>query len=158
MKKLFALLLVVFMAAGLSLQAQDKAVVRVAAGQHLVKFPTVADQLADSLDYVLKEFDLTKKTKVQYYTIPVYVDTVATSHDVASTHYLTINLQQSYDYVTWANLDTVLYYGASGDSTFNFQDLTTGSSAPYMRVKATVVSTDSVDYQLDDVWGRFLDK
>ena len=158
MKKLLSMLAILLFVSTMALQAQLRDEIKVPAGAHLVEFADLStDLLPDSLDYIVKEFDLTKKTKVQYYTIPVYVDTVATSGDLTS-HYLTINSQQSFDRVTWANIDTVLYYGNSGDSTFNFQDLTTGTSAPYLRVKLTVVSTDSVDYSLGKVFGRFLDK
>jgi hypothetical protein len=158
MRKIFTLLAVLVVAAGFALNAQQKATVRVADNDYLVKFPVLStDVMNDSASYIYKVFDLSNKKKVQYYTIPVYVDT--TSHDaVDSTEYAVILLQESFDNVTWANLDTANYYGIAGDSTFNFQDITTGTSAPWMRVKFGPLTSDSVNISVDQVWGRFLNK
>ena len=149
MRKIFTLLAVLVVAAGFALNAQQRATVKVADNEYTVKFPVLStDVMNDSLAYVYKVFDLTKKKKVQYYTVPVYVDT--TSHDaVDSTEYATILLQESFDNVTWDNLDTVKYYGIAGDSTFKFQDITTGTSAPWLRVKFGPLTSDSVNISVE---------
>jgi len=157
MKKLLTLLAVFVFAAGFALNAQDKATVKVAEGTHFVKFPaSTTDVVDDSLATVEKIFDLSKKKKVQYYTIPVYVDVVLLSGD-GIYDYQQILLQESFDNVTWSTLTTKNYFGGA-DSTFNFQDITTGTSAPYLRVLFGTGTSDSLTIKVDDVWGRFLNK
>jgi len=158
MKKILTLLAVLVFAAGMALQAQQKAILRVADGQHLVKFPVVAADVIDAdSETVIKKFDLSRKTKVQYYTIPVYVD--STAHPASdSSEYIPVVLQASYDDVTWTPLDTVDYYAIDGDTAFNFQDISTGTSAPFLRLYFDGSEGDSVNVTVSGVYGRFLDK
>jgi pyruvate dehydrogenase complex dehydrogenase (E1) component len=158
MKKLLSLLAAFVLAAGFALNAQDKTILKVPEGTHFVKFAqSTTDVVDDSLATVEKIFDLSKKKKVQYYTIPVYVDSTSTSESDGVNDYQTILLQESFDNITYSNLDTVNYYGGA-DSTFNFQDISTGTSAPYLRVLFGTGTSDSLFIKVDDVWGRFLDK
>lgn len=158
MKKILSLFAVLVLSAGIALSAQQKDQLRVEKGQHLVKFKVNSLDVIDADgETVIKVFDLNKKDKVQYYTIPVYMDSV--NHPgVDSSEYITILLQESFDNSTWATLTTKTYHAVAGDTTFNFQDISTGTSAPWVRVKFGGSEGDSVQINVQDVWGRFLDK
>jgi len=157
MRKLFIFIATLILSAGLSLSAQKLTQVRVEDGEHNVKFPVVATDVLDSDgETIAKMFDLSRKASVQYYTVPVYVDSSA--HPGTLGHYVPILLQQSFDKVTWATITTVNYYATTSDTTFNFQDVSTGISAPYLRVYFNGSDADSVNIKVTGVYGRFLNK
>jgi hypothetical protein len=158
MKKILTLFAVLILTAGFALNAQQKDQLRIEKGQHLVKFQTLAADVMDADgETVIKVFDLNKKNKVQYYTVPVYLDSIDRP-GLDGSELITITLEESFDNVTWAILTTKTFGATQSDTTFNFQDLSTGSSAPWMRVKFNGAEADSVNVSVRTVWGRFLDK
>jgi len=157
MKKILTLLAALILSAGIAVNAQQREVLTVVNGAHLVKFAVDPLDVIDADgETVIKVFDLNKKNKVQYYTIPVYMDSVA--HPGTLSHPIAVLLQQSFDNETWATVTTKSYYASTSDTTFNFQDISTGTSAPWLRVKFGGAEGDSVNINVQDVWGRFLDK
>jgi hypothetical protein len=159
MKKILTLLAVLVVTAGFALNGQGRAAtVKVPNATHLIKFPVVASDILDADGEVIyKIFDLGGKTKVQYYTIPVVLDSVDRP-GLDGSELITVTLQESFDNVNWADLDTATYGATQADTTFNFQDLSTGTSAPLLRVKLDGADADSVNVSVTSVWGRFLDK
>jgi len=155
MKKLFLLLLIAALSVGL-LNAQSN-VERVGISSGWNQFPVIATDIIDADgENIEKIFDLGSKTKIQYYTIFLDIDTVLIPSTVAS-HYIPVTLQESYDGVNYTVLSTVNYY-CSADTTFTIADLSTGSLAPYLKVKLDGTDGDSVNVQLMKVVGKFVNK
>lgn len=158
MKKILTVLAVLVLSAGIALNAQKRVNLRVESGQHLVKFqPLALDVMDADGETITKVFDLNKKTKVQYYTIPVHLDSIDRP-GLDGSELITITLEESFDNVVWAVLATKTFGATQSDTTFNFQDISTGTSAPWVKVKFDGAEADSVNVGVTAVWGRFLDK
>jgi hypothetical protein len=124
--------------------------------QHSVEIKGKAsDIVTETGDNLVKIFDLSRKDAAQYYSIPVYLDSVAYTATSTSPTVSTY-LAHSYDGVTYTNLDTVVFSVSDADTTFVFSDISTGTGVPYLRV--TVAGVDSVSVRLNKFFGRFLDK
>jgi len=156
MKKLFLILAVLMISVGMSINAQK--VMKVSKNDYSVKFNVEStDVISEDGINVIKIFDLSNKVKVQYYTIPVAIDTVLMPADL-TTHYIPVTLEGSWNRGnTWTTISTVNFYGTA-DTTFNFQDVSTGTSAERLRVKLNGADGDSINVQLVDLDARFLNK
>jgi len=152
MKRFLTLLLGLFFA--VSLSAQTTAVL--GENDHGASFKgDISDVVDASGESVVLKFDLQKKGSMQYYVIPVYLDSVSvgtTTQDETVPTYLSY----SYDNVTYTNLDTVSFYGTDSDTTFTFSDVSTGVAYPFMKV--TIAGNDSLEVGFDKAFGRFVDK
>ena len=156
MKRLFSTLAVLTLSFGMLLSAQE--LMKVNSTDHSVKFNVEASDVISVDDMnVIKIFDLSSKVKVQYYTIPVAIDTVLMPAEL-TTHKIPVTLDGSWDRgKSWTTITTVDFYGTA-DTTFNFQDVSTGTSAERLRVKLNGADGDSINVQLVDLNARFLDK
>jgi len=103
-----------------------------------------------------KIFDLGSKNKIQYYTIFLDVDVTARDGELMA-HTIPITLQESYDGINYNIVSTVSFYGTA-DTTFTIADLSTGSIAPYLKVKLDGSDADSVSVQLMKMAGKFVNK
>lgn len=157
MKKLFLFLASIAMVATVSAQAE-----RVGLGDHKVgveKHRVIIEGSAkDSVGLNTKSigevFDLSAKAGIQLYSVTVKLDSVSKSGVTAD---VPVILLGSYDNAVFDNyLDTVVFYGTSSDTSFKFEDLSTGTILPYLKV--SVVAGDSLAVQLDKIFGTFFDK
>lgn len=139
--------------AGVMLSAQtSKKVLK--ADQRIHTF-TPSGQVAEDGENVTKVFDLTEKTAIQYYQVKMTLDTVSIPA-VTTSPYVTVYLKESMDGATYSNLDTATFYGTAADTSFIFEDITTGLYYPYLAVE--VNGADSIVIEVSDVIGNFLDK
>lgn len=152
MRKLF-LTLMIALVVGFTAMAQTTETISVGKSDMYVEVDALSTDIVDATgETVGKIFDLSKKNSFIYYTFAFDVDTV--SHEaVLNTHEVPITLHTSYDQITWTAVDSVDYM-ATADTAFTFQDITTGTDVPYMKV--TMEGVDSVSVQLMSLKARFL--
>jgi len=95
--------------------------------------------LSDSLDNQEIILNIGDKEVLQFYSVAIDIDTVSTSDRTAKSYEenaVICLLQKSYDGVTWTTLKTVNFF-ATADTVFVHQDVTTGTDAPYLKIKNT---------------------
>jgi hypothetical protein len=111
--------------------------------------------LNDSLDAHQVVFNIGDKQVLQLYSIAVDLDTILMPAVLVKKHVICL-LEKSYDGSNWSTLKTVNYYGTA-DTTFIHQDVSTGTDAPYLRVRNTM-SNDSSSINLISLDAKFTDK
>jgi len=153
MKKSFFLVLALMFIAH-TMQAQTLHSQVIDATQRIHSF-VAADQVSATGDQVNYVFDLSKKTSIQLYVISVTIDTVSIPA-VTTSPYVTLYLKQSMDGSTYADIDTATFYGTAADTTFIWQDISTGVYYPYIKVELN--GLDSIIIQNSNIIGNFLDK
>jgi len=139
-----------------AINAQD--VLRIPNNSYLVKFPVLTtDVVTEDGDIVEKIFDIGRKTDIQFYTISLDIDTTARAAELMN-HKIPVTLEGSWDNgSTYSAISTVNFYGTA-DTTFVFQDISTGTTAPLLKVKLNGADADSVSVQLIGLYGRFINK
>jgi len=159
MKRLITLLAAVALFAGISLQAQQKAYLTVPESKHTINFKYDALDVLDADGETVEKFiDLTKKTKVQYYTLFMDIDTTWTPATLGTlVHNIPVTLEESFDGINYTTVSTTVFYGQA-DTLIKIQDVSTGISAPYIKIKYDGSDADSLNVALMSLWGRFLDK
>ena len=74
------------------------------------------------------------KTKLQYFSFLVELDTVKTHHRVLSNH-VWVQVLGSLDNATWVDIGSPVKFGASADSTFSYSDVATGVLWRYLQIR-----------------------
>lgn len=151
MKKLFVLFVLLVSFVAIHAQTTSKVLKQ---DQRIYTF-SAAGSVAASGDQVSKVFDLSEKTSIQYYQVNVSLDTVLIPAETTSPH-VTVYLKKSMDGSTYSNIDTATFYGSAADTSFVFQDISTGLYYPYLKIELN--GADSIEISYGDVIGNFLDK
>jgi hypothetical protein len=111
--------------------------------------------LNDSLDANQVVLNIGDKQVLQLYSISLDIDTVSVSSVLNKINVICL-LEKSYDGSNWSTLKTVNFY-ATADTTFVHQDVSTGTDAPFLRIKQTC-NQDSVSVNLIAIDAKFTDK
>jgi len=148
MKKLFLAIAIAFLAVSISF-AQSS--IEITENQSYVTInKNVAVTFADSIqDFV---FDLTGKTAVYYYAIPVKFNGAIDEAAITTPH-IEIFLQSGNDGETWADIDTV-NYACSADTIFEFSGMAAKVGHAYLRLH--IDGADSISARLNKITGRFI--
>ena len=81
------------------------------------------------------------KTKLQYFSFLVELDTVKTHHRVLANH-VWVQVSGSLDNATWVDIGSPVKFGASADSTFSYSDVATGNLWRYLRIRFSGVTAN----------------